>query len=248
MHIGVISIFPKMFDALHNGVVGRAFDKKIARLHCFNPIDYLNGEARIDDKAYGGGPGMVLRFEPLQRALIAAQEILGTNAHVIYLSPHGLKQQQKDLQQISVAKTNIIFICGRYEGIDQRFIDRYVNAEWSLGDFIMTCGEYAAIAYIDAIVRLLPGCVGDSNSILQDSFENGLLDYPHYTRPAVIDNLAVPEVLIEGDHNKIAKWRRQQSLGITWLKRPDLIKKLNLSQEDLDLLVSFKRSYGKIEN
>jgi tRNA (guanine37-N1)-methyltransferase len=247
MLIGVVSLFPKMFDALATGVVGRAFINKLVTLHLFNPIDFLNGEARVDDKPYGGGPGMVMRYEPLERTLQKAFEVIGHDAYVVYLSPQGKQQAQENIVHHSMDIKNIIFICGRYEGVDQRFIDKYVAAEWSLGDFVMTGGEYAAMAYIDALVRTLPGCVGDADSVAQDSFSDGILDYPHYTRPAVIDNLKVPSVLLEGNHNAIKLWRRQQALGITWLKRPDLIKKLKLSQEDLDLLVSFKRSYGKIE-
>jgi tRNA (guanine37-N1)-methyltransferase len=248
MLIGVITLFPKMFDALNTGIVGKAFEKNIAKLHIFNPIDFLCGEARVDDKSYGGGPGMVLRYEPLKRALSQAFEILGQDAYVVYLSPQGKKQKQPDLLDHSIEHKRTIFVCGRYEGIDQRFIDKYVDAEWSLGDFIMTGGEYAAMSYMDAMIRLLPGCVGDSESVVQDSFTDGLLDFPHYTRPALIDNLTVPNVLLDGNHSRIKTWRRQQSLGVTWLKRPDLIKNLNLSQEDLDLLVAFKRSYGKIKN
>lgn len=244
LHIGVITLLPEMMQSLNYGVTGRAISEGLAEIHSWNPRDFGRGPSRqVDDRPYGGGPGMVMQYEPLKGAIQQAKEKL-PEGRVIYMSPQGRKVQQADLNKIASEKEALIFVAGRYEGIDERFIERYVDEEWSLGDFVLSGGEFAIMAYVDALIRLLPGSLNDERSPQEDSFMNGLLDYPHYTRPPTIDGLSVPEVLKGGHHADILAWRRKMALGKTWLKRPDLLDKIELSKSDENLLLEFKNEQG----
>ncbi|MFW2570048.1 tRNA (guanosine(37)-N1)-methyltransferase TrmD [Legionella sp. 29fVS95] len=245
LHLGVITLMPEMFDGLHHGVVGRALEQGLAKVDCWNPREWATRPYRqVDDKPYGGGPGMVMMYEPLHAAIKHAKTQLPTSSKTIYLSPQGKVVRQFDLNEVAASKQPLLFIAGRYEGIDERIITHDVDEEWSLGDFVLSGGELAAMVFIDAIIRLLPGSLGHLGSAEQDSFMNGLLDCPHYTRPATINGLDVPPVLLGGHHRDIERWRRKQMLGKTWLKRPDLLEKIQLSDTDKQLLVEFKREHG----
>lgn len=245
LHFGVISIFPEMFDCLKYGVVGKAFDNELAKLDAWNPRQWaVSTYGHVDDRPYGGGPGMVMMYEPLHKAIQTAKITMPKDVKTVYLSPQGIKVEQELLQRHVDNNKSVIFIAGRYEGIDERLFDEDIDEEWSLGDFVMSGGEIAAMAYIDAMVRLIPGTLNDERSHIEDSFVNGILDHPHYTRPAHIDGRDVPEVLLSGSHQTIARWRRQQALGKTWLKRPELLNKVILSHEDQLLLTEFKHNNG----
>ncbi|MCH9644752.1 MAG: tRNA (guanosine(37)-N1)-methyltransferase TrmD [Gammaproteobacteria bacterium] len=235
--IDVISIFPDMFKALQQGITGRALQNKLLSLKLWNPRDFCDDAHRtVDDRPYGGGPGMVLKYEPLKKAIEAAK-----NSHpakqrkVIYLSPQGNPVTQRAVEQFSQLD-QVILLCGRYEGVDERLIETQIDEEWSIGDFVVSGAELPAMLLIDAIIRLIPGSLGDPQSAQQDSFSNGLLDCPHYTRPEQIDGLEVPAVLLEGNHKAIDCWRLQKSLGKTWQKRPDLIKRRILTEKEQQLL------------
>lgn len=234
-----------MFDSLGHGVVGRAIEQKLAKISFWNPREWTERPYRqIDDKPYGGGPGMVMMYQPLLAAINHAKNEMPSMTKTIYLSPQGKTIRQSDLNQVAETRQSLLFIAGRYEGIDERIIDHHVDEEWSLGDFVLSGGELAAMVFIDALIRLLPGSLGHVGSAEQDSFMNGLLDCPHYTRPASIDGLDVPAVLLGGNHKDIERWRRKQILGKTWLKRPDLLDKVELNDIDKQLLVEFKREHG----
>lgn len=246
LQLGVITLIPEILSSLHFGVTGRALERGIAQVHCWNPRDWSKRPYRqIDDKPYGGGPGMVMRYEPLQGAIEHARDQMPSHSKIIFLSPQGKSVEQNQLNRIAQEKQPLIFIAGRYEGIDERIICHYVDEEWSLGDFVLSGGELAAMVFIDAIVRLLPGSLGHIASTEQDSFMNGLLEGPQYTRPAIINGMSVPTVLIEGHHKDIARWRKKQSLGRTWLKRPDLLEKIELSEAEKQLLTEFKCEHGE---
>lgn len=241
MHLSVISLFPEMFTCLQYGITRRAIEKKLVQLDIWNPRHWASGpHQQVDDKPYGGGPGMVMMYEPLHHAILHAQSQISTRPKVIYLSPQGKSVQQADLNKIVTEQQSIIWVAGRYEGIDERLITHHIDEEWSLGDFVLSGGELAAMVYIDAIIRLLPGSLGDEESAQQDSFMNGLLEYPHYTRPAMVNNTKVPDVLMSGNHREIERWRRKQALGRTWLKRPDLLETMILEDIDKQLLIEFK--------
>ena len=241
LHLAVISIMPEMFSSLHYGITGRAFEQGLAKLDCWNPRDWAsNAHRQVDDRPYGGGPGMVMMYEPLHGAIQHAKAQMPGACRTIYLSPQGKTVQQTDLNEIAAKKQSLLFLAGRYEGIDERVIAGHVDEEWSLGDFVLSGGELAAMVFIDAIVRLLPGSLGHAGSAVQDSFMNGLLDHPHYTRPANLPEASVPDILLGGSHRDIERWRRKQALGITWLKRPDLLEKVQLTDIDKQLLVEFK--------
>lgn len=245
LHLGVISLMPEMFDSLKYGVVGRAIEQNLAKVDYWNPRDWAPRPYRqVDDKPYGGGPGMVMMYEPLHAAITHAKGQMTSPCKTIYLSPQGKVIRQATLNQVADNKESLLFIAGRYEGIDERIISHHVDEEWSLGDFVLSGGELAAMVFIDAIIRLLPGSLGHLGSAEQDSFMNGLLDCPHYTRPATINGLDVPAVLLGGNHRDIERWRRKQMLGKTWLKRPDLLDNVELSDTDKQLLVEFKREHG----
>jgi len=245
LHLGVISLMPEMFSSLQNGITGRAIEQGLAKVDYWNPRDWASRPYRqVDDKSYGGGPGMVMMYEPVHAAIICARKQMPSTCKTIYLSPQGKVIRQADLNQVAANKQPLLFLAGRYEGIDERIISHHVDEEWSLGDFVLSGGELAAMVFIDAIVRLLPGSLGHQGSAQQDSFMNGLLDYPHYTRPAVIEGACVPAELMGGNHREIERWRRKQSLGKTWQKRPDLLEKVQLTELDKQLLIEFKREHG----
>lgn len=245
MQFKIITIFPEMFHAIMNyGITGKAIKKKIININFVNPRDFAkNKQKSVDNRPYGGGPGMLMSAEPLYLSIQYARSIL-KDATVIYLSPQGKKLKQNKIPKL-IKKKNIIFICGRYEGIDQRIIDNYVHEEWSIGNYILTGGELAAMVIIDSVSRLIPGVIKKKESIKQDSFSNNLLDYPNYTRPRKFNEISVPKILLSGNHKKIYLWRLQQSLGKTWIKRPDLIEEKILNKEEKILLEEFKKKYVK---
>lgn len=243
MRFDVVTLFPELVNSLvASGVVGRAAGQDIINLTCWNPRDYTKDRHQtVDDRSYGGGPGMVMKVEPLRDTVRDIKQQTAFNAEtgrVIYLSPQGKRLDQTAVKELAKC-SQLIFIAGRYEGVDERFIETEVDEEWSLGDYVLSGGELPAMVMIDAIARMIPGVLGDEESAEQDSFMNQLLDHPHYTRPELIDDLKVPSVLTNGNHKKIEQWRRQQSLGRTWLRRPDLLKELELSDADRKLLDQF---------
>ncbi len=237
MHFAVVSLFPEMVETIGQyGVIGRALQRDLMTLAVENPRDHTcDAHRTVDDRPYGGGPGMVMKFEPVAAALEAARGDLPDGSPVVYLSPQGQVFDQAMASRFS-ALPGMVLLAGRYEGIDERLIESHIDAEVSLGDFVLSGGEIAAMAVIDAVVRLLPGVLGDDESAAQDSFVEGLLDYPHYTRPEVVAGRKVPEVLLSGDHAGIARWRNKQALGRSFLRRPDLLKKLDLTDEQQTLL------------
>lgn len=242
MYIDIITIFPEMFALLNYGVIGRAQKKQLLTLKAWNLRDFADNKyRRVDERPYGGGPGMVMMYEPLKKAIATAKKAAETKTKVIYLSPQGKTIKQDDLKKIVEAPSplHLIFIAGRYEGIDERLIENEIDEEWSIGDYILSGGELAALVLIDAMTRLLPGTLGDEDSAAQDSFSDGLLDYPHYTRPEEVDGKKVPEILLSGDHKKIASWRLKQALGRTWLRRQDLLEKRKLNKQEKKLLDEF---------
>lgn len=245
LHLGIISLLPEIFSGLTAGVTGRALSQGLAKIDHWNPRDWSDKPWRhIDDKPYGGGPGMVMMYEPLSGAIQQAKKDMPNGCKTIYLSPQGKVIRQADLIDVVKNRQALLFIAGRYEGIDERVIQHHVDEEWSIGDFVLSGGELAAMVIIDALLRLLPGSLGHAGSAEQDSFMNGLLDCPHYTRPASVDGMDVPAVLLGGNHRDITRWRRKQSLGATWLKRPDLLAHIELSESDKQLLVEYKREHG----
>ncbi|MGH8541115.1 MAG: tRNA (guanosine(37)-N1)-methyltransferase TrmD [Stenotrophobium sp.] len=247
MKIEVLTLFPELVEqaGLH-GMPRIAVEGGALQLSMRNPRDYSGNKwRRVDDRPYGGGPGMVMEAEPLSAAVAASKEALGP-AKVIGLSPQGEPLTQKWVERLA-QEPALILVCGRYEGIDERFVRTQVDMELSLGDFVLSGGELAAMVVIDSIARLLPGVLGDQESAVNDSFSTGLLDHQHYTRPENWRVQAVPEVLLCGDHAKIARWRLQQALGATWLKRPDLLDGLKLDQEQTKLLREFIAEQGKFD-
>lgn len=225
-----------MFNALRYGIVGRALEKKLLQLRFWNPRDFTTDiHHTVDDRPYGGGPGMVMKVAPLREAIHAAKAELGPQARVVYLSPQGKQLKQADVAELS-QRPEMILLSGRYEGIDQRLLDSEVQETWSVGDYVVSGGELPIMLLIDAMTRLLPGALGDPESAGADSFSHGLLDHPHYTRPSVIDGMNVPNVLREGDHQAIVRWRLRQSLKNTWQMRPDLLKIAILNREQQQLL------------
>ena len=240
MEISVVSLFPEMVKEIaRHGVVGRAIDNSIVDLECVNPRDFAKDTHRtVDDRPYGGGPGMVMKFEPVAAAVEQAKEAMPAGSPVICMSPQGTPFDQASARRLAKLP-GMILLAGRYEGIDERLIEAVVDEEISLGDFVLSGGEIAAMAVIDAVARLLPGVLGDDESALQDSFSEGLLDYPHYTRPEVIDGRQVPEVLLSGDHARIDRWRRKQAIGRSYRRRPELIENLQLDDEQQTLLAEY---------
>ncbi len=240
MQVQVVTLFPEMVSNIAEfGVVGRAVDRGLLSLQCRNPRDFATDVHRsIDGRPYGGGPGMVMKYAPLEAALTAAKKSQPAGSPVVYLSPQGVLFDQAIALRYAKLP-GIILLAGRYEGIDERLIESHVDEELSLGDFVLSGGEIAAMAVIDAVVRLLPGVLGDEESAIQDSFMQGLLDHPHYTRPEEIAGKQVPDVLLSGDHARIAKWRYQQALGRSYLRRPDLVEKMELDDEQQGLLDEF---------
>jgi len=246
VRINVVTLFPQMLAALtEEGVIARALKQGLLGLDLWNPRNYTEDRHRtVDDRPYGGGPGMVMLAEPLARAIAAARQASRPPARVIYLSPQGQRFDQARARQLQEADQDLILIAGRYEGVDQRLLDELVDEELSLGDFVISGGELAAMAVIDAVVRLLPGALGHADSAEQDSFSDGLLDCPHYTRPEHWQGHAVPSVLLGGDHAEIRCWRLKQALGLTWLKRPDLLEEKELTEEQYRLLEEFIQEHN----
>ena len=243
MRIDVVTLFPEMIrERAAYGIQGRAIDNGLLALETWNPRDYSEDRHRaVDDRPYGGGPGMVMQVQPLRSAIQQAQAV-DVPAPVIYLSPQGARFDQ-DRARALAGLERFILVAGRYEGIDERLIELEVNEELSVGDYVLSGGELPALIVIDAVTRLLPGALGDADSAQQDSFMDGLLDYPHYTRPEEIEGLPVPAVLTGGNHADIRRWRCKQALGRTWQRRPDLMEALQLDEEQQALLNEFMSEY-----
>ncbi len=245
MQFDVITLFPQMFEAITQyGVTSRAFEQKLYQCHFWNPREFTTDNHKtVDDRPYGGGPGMVMLIEPLAQAIDAAcarHKALGLNSKVIHLSPRG-KPLTHDIVMQLAATQGLILLASRYEGVDERLLQNKVDEEYSVGDYVLSGGELPAMTLMDAIIRQLPGCLGDGDSAIEDSFVNGLLDYPHYTRPEEYAGEKVPEVLLSGHHAKIKQWRLKQSLKLTWEKRPDLLAKRPLTKEEARLLDEVKQ-------
>ncbi len=243
MRFEVVTIFPDMFRILTEfGVVGRAVaDGKIS-INTWDPREYAQNKHRsVDDRPYGGGPGMVMAAPPLAATLDAVRAAV-PGAPVLHLSPQGKRLEFKALQEF-VKLPAMVLLAGRYEGVDERILDEYIDQEWSIGDYVLSGGELPAMVLMDSIIRLLPGVLGNEGSADADSFVTGLLDCEHYTRPEAFHGRRVPDVLLGGDHAAIRRWRLKQSLGRTWLRRPELLTKLQLDNEQLELLSEFKREY-----
>ena len=242
MKVAVVTLFPEMFAAITEyGVTRKAVKSGAVDIRLFNPRDFTHDKHKtVDDRPYGGGPGMVMMAEPLMAAVKSAKEWQSQPTTVIYLSPQGQTLSQGGVKELSL-QGNLILIAGRYEGVDERFVEACVDLELSIGDYVLSGGELPAMVLLDAIMRLQPGVLGAATSATQDSFEHGLLDCPHYTRPDVFDGQSVPEVLLSGDHNRIAQWRLQQSLGRTQLRRPDLLQDMNLNRAEQALLDEYRK-------
>ena len=249
LQVEVVTIFPQMVDTLMQyGIICRAIDAGALMVNTKDPRDYTHyisqHDRRVDDRPYGGGAGMVMMAEPLCAAIADARSVCGASgAHVIYLSPQGRKLDQDGVVELMQHK-HLVLVAGRYEGIDERVIIKEVDEEWSIGDYVLSGGELAAMVMIDVLARLLPNVLGNEASAQEDSFFAGLLDYVHYTRPEKIGDHRVPSILLSGDHDKIRRWRLQQSLGRTWLRRPDLLEKLQLNDEQIGLLEAFKQQFS----
>ncbi len=245
LQIDVVTLFPPMFDAVtESGVTGRARERKLYELVLWNPRDFATGSYRsVDDRPYGGGPGMVMMPEPLEKALSAARQRQRSSGvekpRVVHLTPQGRLLDHALVAELA-KEQGIVMLAGRYEGVDERLVKRVIDEEISIGDYVLSGGELAAMVVIDCVVRQMPGALGDAESASQDSFVNGLLDHPHYTRPEVYGNDAVPAVLLSGNHADIARWRLKQALGRTWLRRPDLLEKRTLTSEEARLLEEFR--------
>ena len=254
LQIEVITLFPEMVNTVTEyGITSRAVKRGLLKVNTWNPRDYTSDNHRtVDDRPYGGGPGMVMMAEPLCAAINDARSACesstggsGNSAHVMYLSPQGRRLDQNGVVELAKRK-QLILIVGRYEGIDERVIDKEVDEEWSIGDYVLSGGELAAMVLIDVLTRTLPGALGHKDSAKEDSFFAGLLDYPHYTRPEKIGaeqigGQQVPDVLLSGNHEEIRRWRLQQALGRTWLRRPDMLNNLQLDDEQQELLEEFKK-------
>ena len=247
MKLQVVTLFPELVNAVAEfGVVGRAVERGIVSIGCQDPRTFTEDMHRtVDDRPYGGGPGMVMKYEPLKAALRAARDCVPEGSPVVYLTPQGGTFDQAVATRYA-ALPGIVLLAGRYEGVDERLIAAEVDEELSLGDFVLSGGEIAAMAVTDAVVRLLPGVLGDDMSAVQDSFMAGLLDYPHYTRPEEIDGQRVPEVLLSGDHAKIARWRQKQALGRSFMRRPDLLENMDLTDEQQELLDEYLHEHELI--
>ena len=249
LHVDVVSIFPPMFEAVTAfGITGRARDKGLWDLVVWNPRDFAaNPHRTVDDRPFGGGPGMVMLASPLERAIKAArqrqQSCGAVGSRVIYLSPQGAVLDHRKVMALA-AEAGLVLVAGRYEGVDERVIERNVDDEISVGDYVLTGGELPAMILIDCVVRQLPGALGDAGSVQEDSFVDGLLDCPHYTRPEVHEGSVVPSVLVSGHHAEIQRWRRKQALGRTHLRRPDLLEKRGMNAEERALLEEFLKEFA----
>lgn len=240
MRIAVVTVFPQMIrEALAYGVVGRAVERGGLLVDCIDPRDQVHDVHRtVDDRPYGGGPGMVLKAEPLAAALGEAAARFEAGAKRVYLGADGRRFDQ-GLAREAAAAGGLILLAGRYEGVDERLLETRIDERWSIGDYVLSGGELAALVVIDAIARLIPGTLGSAQSVEQESFSDGLLDWPHYTRPPEFDGRRVPEVLLSGDHAAIRRWRLREALGRTWLCRPDLIERRGMSAEERELLEEY---------
>lgn len=245
LEFGLVTLFPEMFDAFSEyGVSGRAVKSGLISVNCWNPRDYTHDRHRtVDDRPFGGGPGMLMKVQPLRDAICAAKAASAKPAKVILMSPQGKRLDQQGAKALS-DNERLIFVCGRYEGIDERLIETEIDEEWSLGDFVLSGGELAAMTFLDSISRLVPGVLGHEMSSVEDSFFDGLLDCPHYTRPEILDDLGVPDILLSGHHENIRRWRAKQAIGRTWQRRPDLLEGRQLSDEQLTLLNEFISELG----
>lgn len=248
MQIDVVTLFPEMLDAItESGITGRAVERGLLEIHRWNPRDFTTDRHRtVDDRPYGGGPGMVMMVEPLRTTLRRARDNAPQGSPVIHLSPQGRVLDQAGLHELAELP-GMILVASRYEGVDERLIETEIDQEWSIGDYVLSGGELAAMVLIDGVTRLLPGALGHEDSAEQDSFSDGLLDYPHYTRPEDCDGRLVPEVLLSGDHKAIHRWRQKQALGRTWLRRPDLLHGVELDEEQQRLLEEYIRDYMQTE-
>ena len=244
MRIDVVTLFPEfMQECVKVGVVGRAVERGLLQVGAWNPRDYAtDAYRRVDDRTFGGGPGMVMLIDPLRAALQAARGASEKPSRTIYLSPQGSRLTQDKVRQLANER-RLVLLCGRYEGVDERLLEHEVDEELSIGDYVLSGGELAAAVLIDAVGRLQEGALNDALSAQQDSFSDGLLDCPHYTRPESHDLGAVPPVLVSGDHAAIRRWRLKQALGRTWLRRPDLLARCELDQESRMLLEEFRSEY-----
>jgi tRNA (guanine37-N1)-methyltransferase len=249
VRISVVTLFPAMIrEALAHGVVGRAVERGILEVEYFDPRDDATDVHRtVDDRSYGGGPGMVLKVEPLRSALRRAMAALPAGSRRVYLGADGVRFDQRVAREAR-DWPGLTLVAGRYEGVDERFIERETDEQWSIGDYVLSGGELPALVVIDAIARLIPGTLGSEESAVHESFSDGLVDWPHYTRPPAIDGQEVPAVLMSGDHAAIRRWRLRQALGRTWLRRPELLERRDLSDEERKLLEEFKieRARGRV--
>ncbi len=240
MNFNVITIFPELISTFsETGFINRSIKNNLISIEPIDLRKYTNNKHnRIDDKSYGGGPGMVIQYQPIFDSL----KDIDSPSHIIYLSPQGKPLTQDKLKQLS-SMESLTLLCGRYEGIDQRALDDLVDEEISLGDYVISGGEVASMVIIEGIARLIPGAIDDIESVKQDSFQAGILDYPHYTKPEEINGMRIPEILVSGNHEKVRIWRRKHALGATWLKRPELLKNVKLSKEDDKLLKEYILEY-----
>lgn len=241
---GLVTLFPEMFHAFtEQGVTGRAVQSGLLQVECINPRDFTHDKHRtVDDRPYGGGPGMLMMVQPLSDAIEAAKQSAQGKAKVIYMSPQGKPLTQQKVKELALLDS-LVLVAGRYEGIDERVIQSHIDEEISIGDYVLSGGELPAMVLMDAVSRLVPGVLGHAQSADEDSFNNGLLDCPHYTRPEILDGEPVPKVLLSGNHEKIRQWRLKQSLGRTWLRRPELLSNLALTEEQERLLKEFQQEH-----
>ncbi len=248
MWFGVITLFPQMFEAITQfGVTSRAVKQGLINVECWNPRDFTTDRHKtVDDRPFGGGPGMLMMVQPLSDAIRAAKAAAGEGVHTIYLSPQGRKLDQAGAAELA-KRPKLLLVAGRYEGIDERVIESEIDEEWSIGDYVLSGGELPAMTLIDAVSRLVPGVLGHDLSAVEDSFASGLLDCPHYTRPEVLDGKQVPAILLSGHHENIRRWRLKQSLGRTWLRRPELLNALALTKEQRKLLEEFQQEHQALQ-
>lgn len=247
MQIAVVTLFPQMFEAISAyGITGRAIKKGLIKLDCLNPRDFTTDKHRtVDDKPFGGGPGMLMKTEPLVKAIQAARESLQPDTvanKVVYLSPQGRRLDQNGVAELA-ENPHLVLVCGRYQGVDQRVLEAEIDEEWSVGDYVISGGELAAMVLIDAMTRLQPGALGAEDSATSDSFAGGLLHSPQYTRPQTVGGKGVPDILLSGDHEQIRLWQMKQSLGATWKKRPDLLEQIEFNTEQRALLQEYIQEY-----
>src|SRR3990167_765444 len=245
LDITVISLFPEMFTALNYSITGLAQQQQLIKLTFLNPRDFTDDPHKtVDDRPYGGGPGMVMKYQPMKAAIDAAKRRVGTDTPVVHLSPQGNPLNQKALFNLSQQNT-LILLASRYEGVDERLLQEAVDIEYSVGDYVVSGGELPAMILIDGLTRLIPGALGHKDSATTDSFSHGLLDHPHYTRPEVIAGHSVPKILLSGDHASIERWRLKEALGRTWQKRPDLLKRRTLNSKEQPLLDEYQKEHSE---